>query len=83
MTANTRYLQTAALEQPQKPADKVRSSWFHDEKIQDSVTTIQLDSMTHPNVFAANGNNRATKEKIISYQFRVSDEIPTVPTLLR
>ena len=46
MTANTRYLQTAALEQPQKPADKVRSSWFHDEKIQDSVTTIQLDSMT-------------------------------------
>ena len=74
LTANSRYLQTAALEQPQKPADKVRSSWFHDEKIQDSVTTIQLDSMTHPSVFAANGNNRATKEKIISYQFRVSDD---------
>ena len=74
LTANSRYLQTAALEQPQKPADKVRSSWFHDEQMQASVTTIQLDSMTYPSVFAANGNNRATKDKIISYQFRVSDD---------
>ena len=62
------------LNGPKKPADKVRSSWFHDEQMQDSVTTIQLDSMTHPSVFAANWNNRATKEKIISYQFRVSDD---------
>ena len=69
LTANSRYLQTAALEQPQKPADKVRSSWFHDEQMQASVTTIQLDSMTYPSIFAANGNNRATKDKIISYQF--------------
>ena len=62
------------LNGPKKPADKVRSSWFHDEQMQDSVTTIQLDSMTHPSVFAANWNNRATKEKL----FPISSGLVTI-----